>query len=202
MPIYEYFCPDNNTVYRFFARRMGLGHTVPRCPANPAFQMQKQVSAFAITGATSKAKREPGSGGGDDDNDGMDDPRMEHAMMEMEREMSSLDEENPDPRQMGRLMRRMSELTGEGGGDERMEEMIRRLESGEDPDKMEEEFGDVMGEDDGEGGGLPGEEDGSGGGSPGFENGGAKMLSLLRRRGHSMQRRRADPELYEMDDYL
>lgn len=195
MPIYEYYCPDNNTVYRFFARRPGLSGVVPRCPANPAFRMEKQVSSFAITGVKSKSKREDADGGLDD----LDDPRVERAMMEMEKEMASMDENNPDPRQLARLMRRMTELTGEHGG-ERMEEMIRRLEAGEDPEKLEAEYDDVMGGDaDGEDGdGFSGP--GDAGDAP--EAPGTKMLSRLRRRGAFRPRRRVDPELYEMEDYL
>jgi hypothetical protein len=43
----------------------------------------------------------------------------------------------------------MTELTGEDM-DPEMEEAVRRLEAGEDPEKVEEDMGDVLG---GEGGG-------------------------------------------------
>jgi hypothetical protein len=59
-------------------------------------------------------------------------------MGEMEREFSNVDEN--DPRAMGRMMRRMAELTGEKiGGD--MEEVVRKLEEGADPDSLEEQLG-------------------------------------------------------------
>jgi hypothetical protein len=48
-----------------------------------------------------------------------------------------------DPRQGALLMRRLFESTGmpiQGG----MEEALRRMEAGEDPEKIEEEMGDVM----------------------------------------------------------
>jgi len=77
-------------------------------------------------------------------------------MAQMEREMESIDEN--DPRAMGRMMRRMSELTGEPIGGE-MEEMVRKLEEGQDPETIEEEMGDLLG-DEAEGGGM-------GGGFPG-----------------------------------
>jgi len=48
-------------------------------------------------------------------------------------------------------MRRMSEITGEPLEGE-MEEAVRRLELGEDPDKIEAELGDVLGDDMGMGG--------------------------------------------------
>ena len=70
------------------------------------------------------------------------DPRMERVMAEMESEMSSMSEDNPDPRQLGRLMRKMTEATGQKMP-EAMEQMIERLER-EDPEKLEEEFGDSL----------------------------------------------------------
>lgn len=84
-------------------------------------------------------------------------------MSELESEMSSVDEN--DPRSMGRMMRRMSELSGEKL-DESMEEVVRKLEEGTDPEKLEEQMGDAFPEgEDGEGGaGMPGGPGGFGGG--------------------------------------
>lgn len=136
MPFYEFYCPQNHRIYTFFSRSMGLAGKVPRCPDNEAWTLQKRVSRFAVVGRA----KEPGEGGDDAD---LDDPRMMAAMAEMEREMAGMDENNPDPRQMARLMRRMGELTGEPLGDG-MEEMLGRMEAGEDPDALEEEFGDLL----------------------------------------------------------
>ena len=69
-------------------------------------------------------------------------------------EAEGMDED--DPRAMGRLMRRMAEETGEPMPPE-MQEMVRRLEAGEDPEAIEEDMGDVFGEDGG--GGLGGGDD-------------------------------------------
>jgi len=55
----------------------------------------------------------------------------------MEREFSSVDEN--DPRSMGRMMRRMADLTGEKIGGE-MEEVVRKLEEGADPDSLEDKL--------------------------------------------------------------
>ena len=54
-----------------------------------------------------------------------------------------LDDNNP--RELGRFMRRMTELAGEPVGPE-MDEALRRLEAGEDPDRIEDDMGDIMGE--------------------------------------------------------
>jgi hypothetical protein len=48
-----------------------------------------------------------------------------------------------DPRQMGRMMRKLYEATGLRLG-EQMTEAIRRMEAGEDPDKIEAEMGDLL----------------------------------------------------------
>lgn len=56
----------------------------------------------------------------------------------MEREFSNADEN--DPRAMARMMRRMSEITGEKIDGE-MEEVVRKLEEGADPDSLEDQLG-------------------------------------------------------------
>ena len=176
MPIYEFYSHKNNKIYSFFARSHIDSETTPKCPDDPSFPMKRIVSGFAVIGRAKEPSEDPG---GDD----LDDPRLEAAMAEMEREMAGMDEENPDPRTMGQLMRRMSELTGEKMPDV-MEEMIGRLESGEDPEKLEEEYGDLpeledFGNDEGEGARE-------------------KRKALLRR----MRGPVRDPELYELKDYL
>jgi len=145
MPIYEYYCPDNNKVYSFYARTLAQGQTIPKCPDNPAYRMVKMVSPFAIASGQAKGDEMPGADEANDVAGDMDDPRMMAAMSEMEREMAGMDDENPDPRAMARVMRRMAEITGEKM-DAGMEEMVRKLEEGADPEKLEEELGDVLGE--------------------------------------------------------
>lgn len=162
MPIYEYYCPDNQKIYQFFAKSVAQGQTIPKCPDNPAFRMERIMSAFAITGKSSEPKAESVAGGdetmggpsmpGNDDGGGADDARMEAAFEQLEGEMDSVDEN--DPRAMGRMMRRMSELSGEKL-DESMEEVVRKLEEGTDPEKLEEQMGDAFPEGE-EGGGMGG----------------------------------------------
>ena len=173
MPIYEFFSPQTNKIYSFFARSLAQGRHTPRCPDNPKAKMERLVSRFAVTGQAREKTEAPG---------GMEapDPRMEQVMAEMEREMSSMSDENPDPRQIGRMMRRMTEATGQKMPDT-MNEMIRRLEKGENPEKLEEEFGDS------------------------FENfeeefgPEAMRVAGLRSRRKTPNR---DPNLYEMGDYI
>lgn len=181
MPIYEYFCPENNTIYSFLARRPGMAGAVPRCPADPQFTMQKRVSSFAVIGAERKS-------GGETDEDA-----LEEAMMSMEKEFSGLDEKNPDPRQLGRLMRRMGELTGQEFGGA-MEEMIGRLERGEDPDALEEEYGDVLDDEFPE---DPGDLDPD---APEFGEK-ASVWQRIRQLRRSRAPRR-DPRIYELSEYV
>jgi hypothetical protein len=138
MPIYEYYCPDNHTVYQFYAKTLAQGQTIPACPQNRKFRMQKILSSFAVTSG-GKLSETPSDGApaartGDSAND----TRMEAAMGAMEREFSNVDEN--DPRAMARMMRRMSDLTGERIDGE-MEEVVRKLEEGTDQEALEEQLG-------------------------------------------------------------
>lgn len=137
MPIYEFFCPDNNRIYQFLARNSTEGGRIPRCPDDAKFRMEKRVSRFAML----KGLQEES---GDDPFAGMDETKMEALMAEMERDMAGMDENNPDPRQLGHVMKKMTDLMGDKVPPE-MRELVRRLESGEDPEKLENEFGDLEG---------------------------------------------------------
>lgn len=134
MPIYEFYCPDNHTVYQFLARSLAHGGKTPRCPADAAFRMEKRVSRFAYL----RGAKEPVEG---DPFEGMDESKMEAMMADLERDMAGMDESNPAPRQLGHVMRKMTDALGDKAPPE-MREMIRRLEAGEDPEKLESEFGD------------------------------------------------------------
>ncbi len=71
----------------------------------------------------------------------MDEAGMERALAEMASQAEGINEN--DPRQMAAMMRKLFNGTGlnMGAG---MEEAIKRMEAGEDPDKIEEEMGDLM----------------------------------------------------------
>jgi len=135
MPIYEFYCVDCHTIYNFFARSINTTKQ-PDCPRCGRPKLQRQISRVAIS--TGKAKE---SSEGDDDLPNLDEAQMERLMGELERESGGIDED--DPRQMARMMRKLCEGTGMNLGPG-MEEAIRRMEAGEDPDKIEEEMGDVL----------------------------------------------------------
>jgi hypothetical protein len=140
MPIYEYYSPDTNRIYSFFAKTLAQGRLTPKCPDNPRARMVKLISGFSIGGRTKEEPAVAATTAGDP----AEDARLDAAMKEMEGEMSSLDEN--DPRALARMMRRMSELAGEKL-DEPMEEAVRKLEEGADPDALEEQMGDLLGGD-------------------------------------------------------
>lgn len=137
MPIYEFFCADCNTVFNFFSSRPNTDKR-PRCPKCGKADLQKMMSAFATIG---KAKES------DDDNPfaGMDESKMEQALAGLMHEAERVNED--DPRQMAQLMRKFADKTGMNLGGA-MEEAISRMESGEDPDQIEQEMGDLMDGDD------------------------------------------------------
>ena len=136
MPIYEFYCPQNHKIYQFYAKTLAQGRTIPPCPDNPAYRMEKILSPSP---SSEPGGRRPGRCPGRRRRGlGRPRPRMEAAMGAMEREFANVDEN--DPRAMGRMMRRMADLTGEKIGGE-MEEMVRKLEEGADPDSLEEQLG-------------------------------------------------------------
>ena len=146
MPIYEFMSKDTGKIYSFFARSPSYAEKTPNCPDGKNYKMEKVMSGFSITGKKAEPQEKPGFGEMDDPNDpfaGMDDSKAEKVMQELEGAMGGMDEENPDPKQMGQLMRKMCEMTGETMN-EPMEEVVRKLEEGANPDELEERMGDFM----------------------------------------------------------
>lgn len=133
MPIYEFLCPPCNTIFSFHSFRVDTAK-VPACPKCGHADLRRVPSAFGV--ATSRPDSSAGDAGDD-----ADDPRLEREMMRLASELEGMDDS--DPRQMARAVRKMTELAGEPITPA-MEEMIRRLEAGEDPDRIEEELGDAL----------------------------------------------------------
>jgi putative FmdB family regulatory protein len=143
MPVYEFYCPDCHTIYNFFSRRVDT-QTRPACPNCGRADLTRQASLFAIT------KQRGDAAGGDSDGEpplppGMDEERMMHALESMAGELEGVDEN--DPKQAARMMRKLFDATGMRPGDG-MAEAIRRMEAGEDPDRIEAEMGDVLEQED------------------------------------------------------
>lgn len=138
MPIYEFYCNNCQTIYQFFSKSINTAK-FPSCPKCENKKLQRAVSMFA----TLSNQQETG-----DDENGLppiDESRMEKAMAMMAREAENINED--DPRQAANFMRKLSREAGiKLGG--KMEEAISRMEKGEDPDKIEEDMGDSLNDDD------------------------------------------------------
>jgi putative FmdB family regulatory protein len=135
MPIYEFYCGDCHAVFSFLARLPNTRKR-PACPRCGRPRLERQPSRFAVS------RGRPESTGEDESElPDVDEARMERAMAELAGEAEKLDED--DPRQMARLMRKLYDSTGLQFG-EGMEEALRRLERGDDPDRIEQELGDLL----------------------------------------------------------
>jgi putative FmdB family regulatory protein len=132
MPIYEFYCPDCHRIYNFLSRTVNTSKQ-PSCPKCGRPKLQRKVSSFAI----SRNLQEPAEDGLPD----IDESKMERVMAELGEDAENLDEENP--RQMARLMRKLYDASGMKLGPG-VEEAIRRMEAGEDPEKIDEEMGDLL----------------------------------------------------------
>lgn len=135
--MYEFYCPDCNTIYTFFSRTVNTDK-LPPCPESHGHRLSRMVSRFAVTGRAHEAG-EPGSasGAGDTPDLPVDRGRMEKAMEAMASEAEGMDES--DPRKAADLMRRFSSMTGLKLGD-KMEDALSRLEAGEDPESLEKDM--------------------------------------------------------------
>jgi len=127
MPIYEYMCHDCqrrvSLLWRSFADAQSRTPICPRCGGQ---HLTRLISRVAVL-------------------------RSEESRLEDLADPSALDglDEN-DPKSLARFMRKMADETGEDLGPE-FEEVIGRLEAGEDPESIEKampELGGDMGGDD------------------------------------------------------
>jgi putative FmdB family regulatory protein len=142
MPIYEFYCPDCHRVFSFLSRAVDTRRQ-PACPKCARPELARRPSSFAI----SKGRPEPAPAGeaegaeGPDPFAGVDEARLERAMEQLASEADGMSED--DPRAQARLMRRLFDAAGlpvQGG----MQEALRRLEAGEDPEAVEAELGDAL----------------------------------------------------------
>jgi len=141
-------------IFNFLSKRI-TPDRLPTCPKCGNKRMQKQVSRFVMTRGVkeeaAKCEGAPGEGSMPD----FEDPRVERAMMELERDMEHMDENNP--RHMAQMMKKMKDMMPAGSLPKELDVAIKRLEAGEDPEKIEEDMGDLLGN-------IMGDEAGPGGG--------------------------------------
>lgn len=124
MPIYEYGCYDCrkrvNIFFRSFADLETKEAVCPRCGGT---NLKRLVSRVAFV-------------------------RSEESRLENLADPANLaDLDEDDPRSLGRWMRKMGSELGEDLGDE-FNEVVDRLEAGEDPEAIEQTLPDLGGSDD------------------------------------------------------
>ena len=127
MPIHEYHCHDCqrrvSVFWRTFSQAEEGKATCPRCGGDNLTRLVSRVRVMRSAGK----------------------------LMDMDDPSAFLDDiDENDPRSLGRMMRQMADETGEDMGPE-FDEVVGRLEAGEDPEKIEQSMPDLMGD---MGGGL------------------------------------------------
>jgi putative FmdB family regulatory protein len=122
MPIYEYTCHDCkrqvSLLWRSFADADSRAAVCPRCGGS---NLTRVISRVAVVRSEGSRMDDLADGGADD-------------------ALSGLDEN--DPKSLARFMRKMADETGEDLGPE-FEEVVGRLEAGEDPESIEGSMPDL-----------------------------------------------------------
>jgi hypothetical protein len=142
--------------------------------------MERRVSQFSITG---KVKEDTA----DDPFAGIDDSRLEALMSDMENQMSGMDEANPDPKQLGSLMRKLTDIMG-NKTPEAMRELVAQLEAGVDPQTLEEKFGADSSD--------PSDPDSA------ADSLSDELWETVKRRFAGFKQPKRDPKLYEMAEWV
>jgi len=128
VPIYEYRCQDCQRRVSIFWRTFTEASAgTPVCPRCDGTNLTRLMSRVRVV-------------------------RSEESRLDDLADPSNLpDFDENDPKSLGRWMRKMSAETGEDLGPE-FDEVVGRLEAGEDPESVEKSMPDLMGEG---GGGAP-----------------------------------------------
>lgn len=132
MPIYEFYCSDCHRIFNFLSTRINTEKR-PDCPRCGRTGLDRKVSMFAAPRGT---RGDVGDGMPD-----IDESKLERAMASLASEAERIDEN--DPRQAVNLMRKLTDMTGISLGPG-MEEALRRMEAGEDPEAIEAELGGLI----------------------------------------------------------
>lgn len=132
MPIYEFYCKKCYMIFSFFSATVNTEKR-PLCPKCGKVKLERQMSVFSRVRNLAEGDEPPMPD--------MDESKMEQAMGLLAREAEGMDEN--DPKQAANLMRKLSDMTGLNLGPG-MQEALRRMEAGEDPDQIEAEMGDLL----------------------------------------------------------
>ncbi len=136
MPLYEFYCGPCHTVFTFRSPRVDTV-TVPACP-RCGQALAREVSCFApVVRGLAREGAETGSA-----EDEVSD-RMERVLSQMGERMQALEDEDADPRDAVTVMKELASAEGLHFNKE-VREVMARIEAGEDPEKIDEEFSDVF----------------------------------------------------------
>ncbi|MBI4928326.1 MAG: zinc ribbon domain-containing protein [Anaerolineae bacterium] len=114
MPTYEYRCLDCRKRFSQFFTYAEYGVKAPVCSHCGSLNVQRRITRVRIA-------------------------RTEESRLENLADPSNLAALDEDPRSLGRMMREMSKETGEDMGAE-FDEVVNRLESGQDPESIERDM--------------------------------------------------------------
>lgn len=120
MPIYEYRCGQCEKRVSIFLTYDQYGKVEPACPNCGSKQLRRLISRVRVTKS--------------------EDARLES--LADPSQFGDLDEN--DPKSVGRFMRKMGKEMGEDLGPE-FDEVVDRLEAGEDPESIEQSMPDLGG---------------------------------------------------------
>lgn len=136
MPTYDYRCLDCRRRFDIFLTYAEYGVKEVRCPYCQGARVQRRINKVRVT-------------------------RSVESRINTMADSGSLEDMEKDPRALGRMMRELSAESGEDMGDT-FNEVVGRLESGQDPEDIERDLPD-LGADDGGMGGMGGMPAGLGG---------------------------------------
>lgn len=149
MPIYEYYCADCKRKVSVFFRSFSAaeGASVVTCPRCGKHNLSRRFSRVRVLKHGASSGSDFGSDNDDDFGGDEDDMSDLGGLGDMEKMMAGVDEN--DPRSIARFARQVQTQGGEDM-DPEMEEALTRIERGEDPDKVLEDFdeGDIAAGDD------------------------------------------------------
>lgn len=128
MPTYQYRCLNCRRRFEIFMTYSEYGQKPVRCPHCQSDQVQRRIGRIRIA-------------------------RSEESRLESLADPDNLDGLEDDPRALGRMMRQMSREMGEDLGPE-FDEVVDRLEAGQDPNEIEKALPDLGEGDDFDAGGL------------------------------------------------
>ncbi|MBW2609453.1 MAG: zinc ribbon domain-containing protein [Deltaproteobacteria bacterium] len=136
MPIYEFYCKNCHMIFNFLSSSVNVDKK-PDCPKCKKTKLDRRMSTFST----------PRNRGEEEDMHmpDIDESKMEQAMNLLAKEAEHMDED--DPRQAANMMRKLTDMTGLNLGPG-MEEALARMETGEDPEQIEAEMGDLLEEED------------------------------------------------------